>query len=164
MTTVNVEHIIKVLNRHKVAFLLIGGVNFLLRHRPELTYDVDIWVEDTDRNLDCCEKALVHLKAEWGRSDDDWRPVAEHKQGWLRRQMVYCLTSPDGSIDVFRKVKGLDDWHASFMRAARGNVGSAPFFGLSDEDMLKCQKALSKSEQKQDRIRFLERVIRRNKR
>ena len=32
----NVDHILKTLNAHEVAYLLIGGMNFLLRHAPVL--------------------------------------------------------------------------------------------------------------------------------
>lgn len=163
MTTMNVERILKVLNGNKVAYLLIGGVNFLLRHKPVLTYDVDVWIEDTEENLARCEKALARLKAEWGGADDDWRPVAERGPGWLRRQSVYCLISPAGALDVFRAVKGLKDWRACHARAVRGRAGSVPFRGLSDKDMLRSQKALAASEQNRDRIRTLSQAIRRTK-
>ena len=38
----NVDHILETLNGHQVVYLLIGGMNFLLRHTPVLTYDVDV--------------------------------------------------------------------------------------------------------------------------
>ena len=161
MASMNVDHILRVLNRNKAAYMLIGGVNFLLRHEPVLTYDVDVWIEDTEKNLDRCEKALSQLKAEWGRSEAHWIPVREYGSGWLKRQAVFCMTSPDGAIDVFREVRGLDDWRSCFGRSYRGKTGVVSFRGLSDKDMLKCQKALSVSERKQDRIRILNRAIRR---
>jgi hypothetical protein len=36
----NVDEILRTLNQEHVDYLLIGGMNFLLRHLPELTYDV----------------------------------------------------------------------------------------------------------------------------
>ena len=39
----NVDEILAALNAERVDYLLIGGMNFLLRHIPELTFDVDIW-------------------------------------------------------------------------------------------------------------------------
>lgn len=157
----NVDHILRILNRNKVDYLLIGGVNYLLRHQPVLTYDVDIWIDDTEKNRGRCEKALSQLDAEWGSSDNNWMPVAKQRPGWLQRQGVFCMTSPDGAIDVFREVKGLTDWRSCFERSIRGKTGGISFRGLSDADMLKCQKALRKSEQKQDRMRILRRAIRR---
>jgi hypothetical protein len=37
----NVDAMLRVLNEEQVDYLLIGGMNFLIRHLPELTFDVD---------------------------------------------------------------------------------------------------------------------------
>ena len=100
----NVDHILETLNGHQVAYILIGGMNFLLRHTPVLTYDVDLWIDDTPENLDRCEKALGELQAEWGATDNDWGPVSSKTPGWLGSQAVFCLTSPHGAVDIFRLV------------------------------------------------------------
>ncbi len=158
----NVDHILATLGEHEVAFILIGGMNFLLRHAPVLTYDVDLWIEDTPENLDRCERALADLQAEWGASDDDWEPVAEKRSGWLSRQSVFCLTSPYGAIDVFRSVRGLDPWTVCRGRArAEWTASGVGYLGLSDEDMLASQEALAEGERKPDRIRTLRDSLRR---
>ena len=41
----NVDRILETLNRQDVRYILIGRMNFLLRHTPVLTFDVDVWVE-----------------------------------------------------------------------------------------------------------------------
>ena len=43
----NVDQILETFNRGGVAYILIGGMSFLLRRAPVLTYDVDVWIEDT---------------------------------------------------------------------------------------------------------------------
>ena len=48
----NVDEILRTLHDERVDYLLIGGMNFLLRHLPELTFDVDIWVRDDSGNLE----------------------------------------------------------------------------------------------------------------
>jgi len=156
----NVDLILETLNRNQVAYLLIGGMNFLLRHAPVLTYDVDVWIEGTPENLRRCECALGELQAEWGASDDDWGPVADKPAGWLGRQSLFCLTSPHGSIDVFRSVKGLGPWTASHSKAQAGETGGGvQFLGLSDDDMLESQMALPEAERNQDRIRALKKSL-----
>ena len=156
----NVDWILDTFNRHQVAYLLIGGVNFLFQHAPVLTYDVDLWIEDVPENLARCEKALAELQAEWGRSDEDWRPVAEKKPGWLRGQTVFCLTSPHGSIDIFRGVTGLESWSACRgCAAALRTAAGTSFLGLSDADMLRCQLALPEGERKGDRVRALKKAL-----
>ncbi len=156
----NLDRILSVFHKHKVRCLLIGGMNFLLRHKPVLTFDADFWIEDTPGNLSRCETALSALDAEWGPSVDDWGPVSDKAKGWLARQSVFCLISPHGAIDIFRTVQGLDSWAASNANACDGlTAAGTPYRGLSDRDMLKCQLALEKKHQKIDRIRDLRKAI-----
>lgn len=157
----NLDHILKSLNRHKVNYLLIGGMNYLLRHQPVTTFDIDFWIEDSEANRIRCEKALAELKAEWGTSDKDWGPVASQSRGWLSHQRLFCLTSPYGAIDVFRAVKGLISWRQARARAVRSITGSGvAYHGLSDRDMLRSQLALDKSDRKPERIRQLKKALR----
>lgn len=156
----NVDRILAVFNKHGVAYLLIGGVNFLLRHKPVLTFDVDFWIEDAEPNLQRCESALSELGAEWGRTEQDWAPVASKAAGWLTVQSVYCLNSPHGAIDIFRNVSGLPNWRECHARAVTGETSSGTAYqGISDEDMLQCQLSLDPNSQKLDRIRDLQKAI-----
>ena len=156
----NTDHILATLNRHQVDYLLIGGLNFLLRHSPVLTYDIDIWIDDTSDNRRRCASALAELQAEWGMSEDDWGPVAAKQDNWLEHQAVFCLTSTHGAIDIFRSVKGLDSWSTCHERAAAGTTASGTaFFGLSDVDMLRCQLALPEGHRNEARIQYLQNIL-----
>lgn len=160
----DLDRILKTLNARQVDYLLIGGMNFLLRHEPVLTYDVDLWIDDTPENRARTEEALAELQAQWGPSEEDWRPVAGRGRGWLSRQGVFCMTSAAGAIDVFRAVRGLDSWAQCRERAYAGVTGAGtPYVGLSDADMLQCQTALPEPERKQDRIRTLRAAIERTR-
>jgi len=156
----DLDRILNTFNKHQVGCLLIGGMNFLLRHDPVLTFDVDLWIEDTPENRGRTEDALAELDAQWGLSEQDWKPVAQHRRGWLSCQGVYCLTSAVGAIDIFRTVQGLASWRECRSRACAGTTGSGtPYWGLSDADMLQCQLALPEPQRKQDRIRTLKAAI-----
>ncbi len=156
----NVDQILETMNTHRVGYLLIGGMNFLLRHAPVLTYDVDLWIDDTEENRDRCEQALAALQAEWGASEKDWGAVADKPPGWLARQAVFCLTSPHGAIDIFRSLKGLGSWRESRAAAQPGTTAAgAAYLGLSDEEMLKCQMALPESSRNPERIRTLREAL-----
>jgi len=156
----NVDTILDALNRHGVDYLLIGGMNFMLRHQPILTYDLDIWIDDSPDNRRRCETALAELQAQWGATDDAWGPVADLPHDWLAAQDVFCLSSPHGAIDIFRNVEGLDDWKSSWDNGIDESTSTGvPYRGLSDEDMLGCQLALDVGLQKQERIRHLRDAI-----
>jgi len=156
----NVDRIFSVLNRHQVRYLLIGGMNFLLRHKPVTTFDVDFWIEDTNENRRACEIALSELNAEWGATEEEWDIVSAKPPGWLDRQAVYCLSSPHGAIDIFRHVRGLAGWSESFETSVTGQTADGTAYrGLSDTDMLKCQTCLEPESQKLDRIRDLQKAL-----
>lgn len=157
---VNVDQILQTLNRHGVDYLLIGGMNFLLRHKPVLTYDVDVWVRDSAPNLHRLNRALIELGAEWGPTEKDWKRVPSNS-AWLRRQGAFCLTTPQGALDVFREVRGLDGRYSECKARARRErtETSIPYLGLSDRHMLECQLALPESEQNGERIKHLRRAL-----
>jgi hypothetical protein len=156
----NIDRILETFNRQGVEHVLLGGMNFLLRHKPVLTFDVDFWINDTQENRARCEKALVELDASWGATDEEWESVKLLEPGWLSRQAMYCTMSPHGAIDIFRTVKGLGSWIESAASAARGKTANGTeYLGLSDKDMLKCQYALEENQRKLDRIRILEETI-----
>lgn len=156
----DVDRILQAMNDFQVEYLLIGGMNYLLRHEPVLTFDVDLWIEDSEMNRCRCEQALASLAAQWGESEDDWGPVVQRPAGWLDRQAVFCLSSPHGAVDIFRRVAGLSDWSACRANAERDVTGAGTsYWGLSDEDMLRCQLALDEPYRKIQRIATLERVL-----
>lgn len=155
---------IETLNAEGVDYLLIGGMNFLLRHEPELTFDVDIWVADIAENLDRLNRALHGLGAAWGPTETAWAPVPEDS-AWLRRQTVFCLTTQHGALDVFREVRGLEGQYLECREAAvRSQTASGlAFLGLSDAHMLACQEALPEAERKPRRVATLRAALRRER-
>ena len=156
----NVDRILDAMNRHEVEYLLIGGVNFLLRHEPVMTYDIDLWINYDAANLRRCEKALISLGAAWGPTDTEWQPVARCAPGWLDSQPLFCLTSDNGAIDIFRQVTGLESWTKCRQRAVVANTsGGVRYYGLADQDMLKSQDVLDESARKPERIRILRRAL-----
>ena len=156
----NVDEILQALNEEQVDCLLIGGMNFLLRHLPEATFDVDVWVRDDAANLERINRALQKLGAEWGASDTDWRAVPGDWR-WLQRQVCYCLTTQHGALDVFRAVRGLEGRYEECRAAALPSVttNGVRYFALCDAHMLACQEALPPGERKQKRVEVLRAAI-----
>lgn len=156
----DVSEMLQVLNHNHVDYLVVGGMNFLFRHEPILTYDLDIWIRDTPDNRARCIIALNEMGASWGESEASWQSVGAMTGDWLLHQSVFSLLTRYGALDVFRSMAGLVSWeessrHAEVVQTANG----VSFRGLSDEDMLACQEALEEGERKLDRIRILRRAI-----
>ena len=157
-----IDHILATLNLHRVDFLLVGGMNYLLRHGPELTFDVDVWIRDEAANKARLNAALCELGAEWGPTEreQDWKPVPGDPS-WLDRQPVFCLTTPHGALDVFRELRGLEGRYDECSRDAgmSQTATGTPYRGMSDHHMLDSQLALDPSDRKPDRIATLQKAL-----
>jgi hypothetical protein len=156
----NVDLVLATFNSQSADYILIGGMNFFIIHQPVTTFDIDLWVADTDANLEAVHAALVKLEAEvsFSPKGDDWRLVSGlGSGGWLRRAAVFCLNSPHAPIDVFRAVPGLEEGFAALQPRCpmRQTPSGVPFRSLSDELMIQCQLGLPESERKNDRLRAL---------
>ena len=156
----NADAILESFRRHEVDAILIGGMNFLLRHQPVLTFDVDFWVKDDDENLSRVATALHDLGAEWGKTEETWGPLPGGHD-WLRPQSVFCLTTPHGAVDIFRSVEGLDgQYEACKTRSSvERTAGGISFRSLSDQDMLACQLALPENLRRLDRTNYLRNLL-----
>jgi hypothetical protein len=163
LSSMNTDVILGAFDRHGVDAILIGGMNFLLRHQPVLTFDIDFWVRDSDENLVRVIAALRELGAEWGRDEKSWTPIS-NDTAWLLTQSVFCLTSSHGAIDIFCEVRGLERQYESCHRRSRVETTSSGirYRSLSDEDMLACQLALPEAERRLDRVAFLQKHLGRN--
>ncbi len=156
----DIDRIFKSLFDEKVDYILIGGVNFLLNHEPILTYDVDIWFRNTDENKGRLNHVLLDLGAKWGESVETFALIPENP-AWLDRQVMFCLTTDAGSLDIFREVRGLEGaYDECYARSLEKKTNTGMIYrSLSDRDMLACQTALDPRDQKLDRIRVLKQVL-----
>jgi hypothetical protein len=155
----NPGRILTVFAEHGVDCLLIGGMNFFLRHQPVTTFDVDFWIADETANLRRTTEALADLAAECEHPDGSWGPVPR-EETWLQRKAVHCLTSPAGAIDLFRFVAGLASYEECKARAVAGRTSAgASYLSLSDRDMLECQLALPEGSRRLDRMAYLRKIV-----
>lgn len=155
-----IDDILSTLNDAGVDYILLGGVNFLLNHEFISTEDIDVWIRDGHDNHSKVTTAAQAMDATWGASEADWKPVPDDPK-WLNRQSVFCLVTKYGAVDIFRNVLGLEDgYDACKARAQKRTTPlNVSYWSLSDEDMLRCQLALTDRDRKLDRIRKLQEAI-----
>ena len=148
------------MNRHAVSFLLIGGLNYFLAHKPVTTQDIDLLIDDTSNNRSACENAMIDLAAEWGKRDDEWGPVVAKPKGWLWGQSVFCLLTQCGPVDIFLSLPGISGYSDAMNRSVSFDLGADMQIQLiSAYDLLACQMALPEIYRKQERIHFLRGVL-----
>lgn len=154
------ERVFRVMNQRGVEFLLIGGLNYYLLHRPVSTQDIDLFINDNVENRSKCELALADLGAQWGRTDDDWEPVDRKTPGWLNSQGVYCLLTTAGPVDIFRSLAGVESYVRALADCKELIVGTGTAVRLiGPKDLLACQLALPEQARRQDRVNHLREVL-----
>ena len=144
------------MNSHSVSYLLVGGLNYFLLHKPVTTQDIDLLIEDTSENRSRCEQALNELGGEWGRRDDDWGSVSAKKDGWLSGQSVFCLLTQCGPVDIFLSIPGISNYHEASLRSVLFDLDLATSVRLiSSKDLLSYQLAIPEVYRKPERIAYL---------
>ena len=95
-----------------------------------------------------------------GGTEAEWGAVSSIPKGWLRRQSMFCLTTPQGALDVFRALPGTESWEESMAASVECRTHNGTTCrGLNDLDMLRCQEALDESDRKMDRVIYLRRIL-----
>ncbi len=154
------RRVFSAMNRNDVSFLLVGGLNYFLAHKPVTTQDIDLFIDDTPMNRRACEDALLELGAEWGKRDDDWGAVSEKLKGWLWGQNVFCLLTKFGLVDIFLSLPGVSSFADAMHRSILFEVDNGLQIRLiSARDLLDCQLALPGVYQKQERIHHLRGIL-----
>ena len=55
------EDLLSGLARHRVRYLIVGGLAFIYHAKPRYTKDMDIWVDGSDRNIERTNRALAEF-------------------------------------------------------------------------------------------------------
>lgn len=51
------------LERHRVKYLIVGGLAFIFHAKPRYTKDLDLWLDPTVQNIEGANRALVEFGA-----------------------------------------------------------------------------------------------------
>jgi len=89
------EDILLLLDKHRVRYLIVGGLAFIYHAKPKYTKDMDLWVDASGKNLDRANKAL----AEFGS------PVLFEKGD--EQQILQVGIAPD-RIDLILRLPGVE--------------------------------------------------------
>lgn len=103
------ETILKVLSKHKVDFIIVGGLCAVLHGAPVQTYDLDVVHSREPANLERLESALVELKACY-REHLPRRLAPEAAR--MTTAGHHLLHTSAGPLDVLGAISGQRDYIA----------------------------------------------------
>ncbi len=105
------EDLLLLLRRHKVRYLVIGGLAFIYHARPRYTKDMDLWIDPSSGNVERANAAL----AEFG---SPYLLVVDEPEEILQ------IGLPPNRIDLLRVVEG-PRFDRAWRRRIKGKYGRA---------------------------------------
>src|ERR1700747_2671517 len=97
MLTKDFKDLLRLLNAHKVDYLLIGGHAFSVHAEPRTTKDLDIFIRSNPENARAVFRALAQFGAPLaGMSEDDFVDGT-----------TFQLGVPPDRIDILQKIDGI---------------------------------------------------------
>ena len=156
--------IISALQRHRVRFVVIGGVAAIAQGSPLPTEDMDITPDGTPDNLEALAAALIDLDAKLRTPDDPIPFPIDAKV--LAGNTVWTLETRAGSLDLCFEpsgTRGYEDLRRGALQIDLGSGTPAPVASLTDvirskeaANRLKDQGQLPALRQTLEEIRKLE--------
>jgi hypothetical protein len=128
------EEIVRVLNEHRVEYILIGGLAAVLYGEPHVTTDVDIVPQESRANLERLSETLDAINARIRIAGDDAGVPFSHDAASLGQVRIWNLTTDLGNLDVTflpSGTRGYDDLVREVNRVRLGDT-DAPVASLAD--------------------------------
>ena len=100
------EDFVKLLNKYKVAYMIVGGYALALHGKPRHTGDLDIWIEVSEDNA----AKLVSVLFEFGIGS-----LGLEKEDFLKPGFMSQIGYPPLRIDILNSIDGV-----SFADAIKG--------------------------------------------
>lgn len=121
------EEFIRLLNYHKVKYLVVGAYALIFHTLPRNTGDIDLFIETSENNS---LKVLRAIK-DFGFSDLDFK-----KEDFLEPDFVIQLGYSPNRIDIITGISGIS-FQETYHNKVKGKIGSEDVYFISASDLLK---------------------------
>ena len=132
--------LLRVLEKHRVAYALIGGYAVGLHAEPRATKDLDLVVAPTLKNA----KALLKALKEFGAPIDNLSEQELAKPG-----LLYVFGIPPLRVDILNRLKGVDVTRL-VKRAKRVKLGNATLRVIDIDDLIHVKTIAGRPQDKVD--------------
>ena len=133
------EAVIRLLGRHEVRWVLIGGLAAITHGAPLVTQDVDICYARDDENLHRLSDALTEVHAEL-RGADPGLPFRLDARG-LRAGDAFTFTTDVGWLDILGTPSGTTGFDDLARTADRFDLFGQRVLVASVDDLIRMKRA-----------------------
>ncbi len=92
------EDFIKMLNKHQVDYLIVGGYAMAFHGKPRYTGDLDIWIDISEINAD----KLLAVMNDFGFASLEFK-----KDDFLKENLINQIGYPPLRIDIITSIDGV---------------------------------------------------------
>jgi hypothetical protein len=121
---------IRILRRHRVRFLVVGGYAMAHHGLVRATNDVDVLVATDDANVARIRAATLEFVG-----------VEPNESALRPPRGMFRIGPPSAHVDVTTKIDGIADFDRVWTRRSKGEFFGVPVGFLSLEDMLRTKRA-----------------------
>ncbi|MEX1046584.1 MAG: hypothetical protein WD757_04245 [Actinomycetota bacterium] len=116
------EDILRILERHRVRYVVVGGYAATLHGSSQVTFDVDVTPKRDKENLRRLSDAMAELNARvWTNDEPDGLPFG-HDAESLGRANIWNLVTDHGRFDITFKPAGTEGYEDLKRDAVRLNI------------------------------------------
>ncbi len=128
------KEFIKLLNRHKVRYLIVGGFAFSYYSEPRYTKDIDIFIEPSPNNVSGIMKVL---------DDFGFGSLGLREEDFLEKGQIIQLGNEPVRIDLLNSIRGID-FTSAWNNRTTGNYGDETAYFISKSDLIKNKEATNR--------------------
>ena len=144
------EEMLRTLERHRVRYVIIGGIGATLHGSPLPTRDADICPALDDANLESLARALRDMEAKIRTADAADGLAFACDAGFLRQMKLLNLTTRFGDLDLSFAPSGTGGYSELSARAVRYDLGEGLIVPVAAlEDIIRSKEAANREKDRQ---------------
>jgi plasmid maintenance system antidote protein VapI len=130
------EDILELFGRHRVRYLIVGGLAFIYHAKPRYTKDIDLWIAADHANVRRANRALEEFGSPMLMTADDPDEILQ-------------LGVAPNRIDIIRETIDLS-FDEAWPRRIESNYGRAPAKWIDLDSLLAIKSAIDHPRHKED--------------
>ena len=130
------EDILELFARHRVRYLIVGGLAFIYHAKPRYTRDIDLWIDADHDNVRRANRALEEFGSPALLTVDDADEILQ-------------LGAPPNRIDILRDVI-VFRFEEAWSRRIEGRYGRAPASWIDLDSLLAIKSAIDHPRHQED--------------
>ena len=134
------KELLALLEKHQVEYMIVGGYAVAFHGYPRFTKDIDVYFENSDKNINKIISALI----EFGFSADELFPDVFKKPG-----NIITLGVAPVRVDFLNEIDGVCFTEVKTHRV-RGKYGDVDVYFIGKEDLLKNKRSTPRTKDKVD--------------